>query len=403
MSSGFERTPVQGNERWLPPEGVQELLPPTAQSLEEARRAVLDLFRSWGYQLVFPPLVEHLDALLTGTGSDLDLQTFKFVDQLTGRMLGMRADMTVQVARIDARHMPHDRPVRLCYVGTVLRTRPDGLGGGRTPVQMGAELYGHAGLESDLEIISLLVESLQMAGVPALHLDLGHVGIFRTLARQAGLDQNLEHEVHEALQRKARPELEEMLRGGEAMQRLLALSDLSGDASTLDEAASRFAGAGDAVLEPIEQLRTLYAALARRYPELGLHVDLAELRGYAYHTGTVFAAYTPSVGQEIARGGRYDDIGQAFGKPRPATGFSADLKLLVEVAASNGTSPPIQGAILAPDLEDDELRGLIRRLRQAREVVIGRLPGCDATGAALGCDRELVKSGEGWRVVPLGR
>ncbi|MDX1604554.1 MAG: ATP phosphoribosyltransferase regulatory subunit, partial [Candidatus Competibacterales bacterium] len=323
-------------DRWLLPEGIDEVLPPRAWQLERLRRRLLDHYHVQGYELVMPPFVEFLDSLLIGAGSDLDLATFKLIDQSSGRTLGVRADMTPQVARIDAHGLKqHRHPTRLCYMGTVLHTRGDGLGSSRSPVQVGAEIYGHSCLASDLEILSLLVTTLELAGIPEPHLDLGHVAVFRGLVRQAGLDPERESQLFEILQRKALPELEALLANWRLDPKirtmLLDLADLNGAPGVLNQAEHRLAEAEVDVRQALDTLRQTIAALEQRHPGLPLHVDLAELRGYQYHTGLVFAVYIPGQGQEIARGGRYDRIGEVFGRARPATGFSADLKKLQQL------------------------------------------------------------------------
>ncbi len=389
-------------DRWLLPEGIEELLPDQARRLERLRRRLLDLYDSWGYELVMPPFVEFLESLLTGTGRDLDIQTFKLTDQHSGRLMGVRADMTPQVARIDAHRLNRDVPSRLCYMGTVLFTRGDGLGGTRSPLQVGAELYGHAGYESDLEVLSLMLETLAMAGVEHIHLDLGHVSIFRSLVASAGLDREQEELLFEALQRKARPEIETCLtRYGLSeplRKRLLALVWLNGGVEVLAEAERELGDTGDEVQQALERLHQLTAAIQRRYPDLPINFDLAELRGYNYHTGVVFSAYVPGCGQEVARGGRYDHIGQVFGRPRPATGFSTDIKTLLQLSQ---VKEPEVSAVYAPQADDPALDILIAELRRQGERVIRALPASDPGPIELGCDRILVPRDENWAVEPL--
>lgn len=393
---------MRENDRWLLPEGIEELLPPEAAHLEDLRRRLLDLFGSWGYELVEPPLIEYLESLLIGSGDDLDLQTFKITDQLTGRLMGVRADMTPQAARIDSHRIKHDVPTRLCYLGSVLRTRPQELGGTRSPLQVGAELYGHAGIESDLEVMSLMAEALQSVGVTELHMDLGHVGIFRGLAREAGLGAETETRLFDALQRKARAEVEAILAAAPlasaARARLAALVDLNGGREVLDEAAGVMRGAGEDVQHAFANLSALALAAARHLPQVRFHFDLAELRGYHYHTGAVFAAFVPGRGQAIAQGGRYDDIGRIFGRARPATGFSMDLKALVALATDGG--PALRGIFAPPD-EEPALEAEVRALRAAGERVVRALPGQQGGAAEMGCDRLLRRSADGWQVVAV--
>lgn len=385
-------------DRWLLPEGIEEILPAGARRVERLRRDLLDLYERWGYELVMPPFIEFLDALLTGFGRDLELETFKLTDQLSGRLLGVRADMTPQVARIDAHQLRRTQPNRLCYLGTVLRTRGDGFGGSRSPLQIGAELYGHAGPESDVEIIALMLETLARARVEGVHLDLGHVGLFRALAGHAGLEAGAETGLFDMLQRKAVPDIRAWLAGAgldaASGERFLRLAGLNGGVEVLDAAAEALAGAGPEVGAALDALRCTAAVIARRYPGLPIHVDLAELRGYRYHTGLVFAAYVPGLGSAVARGGRYDGIGHAFGRSRPATGFSADLKALLELG--EGELPAVP-AIWAPPDDDPGLEARIAGLRAAGERVIHALPGAENDGpAALGCDRVLVRRGADW-------
>ena len=387
-------------ERWLLPEGMEELVPPESSQLERMRRSLLDLFSGWGYEIVTPPFIEYLESLLTGTGEDLELHTFKLIDQLTGRMMGIRADMTPQVARIDARRLRRAGPSRLCYVGTVLHTLPEGVSGGRSPVQIGAELYGHAGWESDCEIVCLMLEALEASGVGAVHLDMGHVGIFRALARAAGLPREREIALHEALQRKAGAEVGELLDEWGVETRyagaLAALVDLDGDPAILERAERELAPGGEDVERGLGDLARLVGAVRARRPDVELHVDLAELRGYRYHTGFVFAAFVPGYGREVARGGRYDEIGSVFGRARAATGFSADLKTLVALQASGGDRVD-DDVIDAPWSDDPALLAAIRDLRERGERVIQRLPGEAVDGV-----RRLERRGGRWVVAGGG-
>lgn len=386
------------------PAGVEEVLPGPAAELEAARRALLDLFDRWGYELVMPPLIEYLESLLTGAGGDLDLQTFKLIDQLTGRMMGVRADMTPQVARIDAQRVRREEPVRMCYLGTVLHTRPDGFSGSRSPLQVGAELYGHAGIESDVEILCLLLETLATVGVDAVHLDLGHVGIFRALAREAGIAGEQEAVLFDALQRKAEAEIVELLCAwrvpASLRETIAALSQLNGGPQVLEEARARLSGAGADVCRAVEELAQVASALAERVPAAPVYVDLAELRGYHYHAGVVFAAFVPGHGQEIARGGRYEEVGKLFGRPRPATGFSTDLKTLVALARGDAP-PPAPRGIWAPGAADPGLMEAVRRLRADGERVIHELPGQSGDAGSMGCDRRLQLQGARWVVVSV--
>lgn len=392
------------DNRWLLPEGVDEVLPPRAEALETLRRRILDAYSTWGYELIIPPVIEFLESLLTGTAHDLDLQTFRLTDQLSGRMMGVRADMTPQAARIDAHQLHRESVVRLCYLGTVLHTRPEGPGHSRNPVQLGAELYGHAGVESDIEIIGLMLETLRIAGVPTPHLDLGHVAIFGALAREAGLDADTENRLFDALQRKATGEIGELLDGiasREHRERLGSLVDLNGGVEVLDLAGERLAGAGEDVQQALRHLWGVAATLERREAEVPLHFDLAELSGYRFHNGVVFAAFLPGHGKAVARGGRYDNIGRAFGRARPATGFSADLKVLLSMAGSNVGREVSPGGILAPWSNEPALLAEIRRLRASGERVVTALPGRKDSPEALGCNRQLVEHDKRWQVIEI--
>ncbi len=391
---------MKGKNRWLLPEGIEDLLPDQAAQLEQLRRELLDLYRSWGYELILPPFIEYLDSLLTGSGHDLDLQTFKLIDQLSGRLLGLRADMTPQAARIDAHRLQRDAPSRLCYLGTVLRTRPDGFDGSRSPMQVGAELFGHRGAESDVEILELMVATLALTGIEDIYLDLGHVGIYRGLAHDAGLDEGQEALLFDALQRKALPEINAFLAGLDLStaqrERLAGLATLNGGAEVLEKAQALLQGSGESALSSLEDLVRIARLATRRLPDISLHFDLAELRGYQYQTGVVFAAFVADRGQEIARGGRYDEIGKVFGRARPATGFSTDLRILMRVG--NRDWPQPAGAILAPAEEDTALADKVRTLRTQGERVVQQLPGQVGSVAETGCDRVLRWSGSEWVV-----
>lgn len=396
---------MRQKDSWLLPDGIAEILPADAKHLESLRRRLLDMFACWGYELVIPPFIDFLDSLLTGSGHDLELQTFKLTDQISGEMLGVRADMTPQVARIDAHHLKYEWPTRLCYYGTVLHTRGDPLEKTRSPMQIGAELYGHAGIESDIEVIRLMLEMLALTGMLNVHLDLGHVGIYRSLSRQAGLSPTQEGELFDVLQRKARPELSELIDSysldGELKAMFLALPLLNGGAEIIGKARQVFAGASGELKQALADLETIAAKLTNLFPSLPVSFDLAELRGYHYHTGVVFAAFTPEVGREIARGGRYDNIGSVFGRARPATGFSADLKLLAGLSYANGHIDTPASKIFAPSLDDAGLAEKIRDLRAAGNTVIQQLPGQAGDGAAMGCTAVLVKEDQSWFIKNL--
>lgn len=381
---------------WLLPEYVEDVLPAEAARMEHMRRRLLDLFRVYGYQLVIPPMMEYLESLTTGAGYDLDLATFKVVDLLSGRLMGVRADITPQAARIDAHLLNRRGVTRLCYAGAVLRTQPDGLAQTRNPLQVGAELFGHAGIESDVEIHRLMVQGLQLVGVQDLQVDFSHVGIFRSLIRRSGIEPAIEEELTAALQRKDRTTLLGLTRNlkSELQAALLSLVDLNGDLQMLQQAQQRLPQYAE-IKQALQDLRRV----AQQVEALGVRVsfDLAELRGYHYHSGLVFAAYAQGYAGPLAQGGRYDEVGSAFGRARPATGFSLDLRGLATAL------PPahMEGGILAPYAEDVALQSQIDALRAQGEVVVVDLPGHEENRHELGCDRVLVKTPEGWQVRPI--
>lgn len=393
-------------DRWLLPEGVEEVLPPQALMLETLRRDILDLYQSWGYELVITPLIEFLDSLLVGSSHDLDIHTFKITDQLSGRMMGVRADITPQVARIDARNLHRNGPVRLCYADSVLHTLPRGLLSSRAPIRIGAELFGHPGVACDVELIVLMAETLRLAGISHVHIVLGHVGIFRNLLAAAALDKDAESELFDLVQRKAYSKVDSLLEQqltDQALSGMLrSLSRLSGDASVLASAKDIFANAPASVRTALSELSQIAERVKLRLPEVTLGFDLSELRGYQYHTGIVFAAYNPAHGSEIAKGGRYDDIGEVFGRARPASGFDADLKTLARLS---NREYPRRCAILAPDLDDPGLLALVSTLRADGHVVVSNLGDGmpDATLInELNATRTIVSdSSGGWQVVEL--
>ncbi|MGD8907743.1 MAG: ATP phosphoribosyltransferase regulatory subunit [Chromatiales bacterium] len=392
------------NERWILPDGIDEVLPREAAVIERKRRELLDLYASWGYEFVIPPFVEFLDALLTGTGSDLDLKTFKLTDQLSGRMMGIRADITPQAARIDAHHIGCDAPTRLCYLGTVLHTRSDSFAGSRSPLQIGAELYGHSGVESDIEILRLMMRTLAQTGVRDVYLDLGHVGIFKGLARQAGLDAAQESALFDALQRKAMSEIERLLSDfaidTPVAEMLAQLAELNGD-DALERARQVLATAAPSVQQALQYLHGMAQQIAHWLPQVPVHFDLAELRGYHFHTGVVFAAFVPGSGKEIARGGRYDDIGRVFGRSRPATGFSTDLKTLIRIGAAASDEIPDRKQVFAPWSEDPAQQALIEQLRGDGYRVVCGLPGQQGGALEMGCTEQLIHSKGQWRLISL--
>lgn len=390
-------------DRWLLPDGIEEVLPEEAARTEAARRQLLDLFSRWGYDLVITPHIEYLESLLTGSGHDLELQTFKMTDRLSGRMLGLRADITPQVARIDAHTLGAEGPSRLCYCGSVLHTLPRPLSTSRSVIQLGAELYGDASSASDIEVISLMLETLAASQVKNVHLDLGHVGIYRGLIQAADLDAVTERELFDALQRKAVDEIQVLTQRIEQpliAAMLCSLAELSGGLEVLEQAHILLEGAPEAITAALDELAEVAQVISHRYPSVPLYFDLAELRGYHYHTGVTFAAFVPGTGQSIAQGGRYDDIGRDFGRARPATGFSTDLRLLV----ANGHIQTEQRShgIWAPQRNGAQMQDTVMQLRAAGERVVVALPGqLDTDASHYGCDRILRLEGDCWQVKEL--
>ena len=400
----------EGQTLWRLPDGMDEMLPQQAHILESLRRAIYDMHIRWGYQPVEPPFVEFLDSLLSGTGRDFERQTFKVTDPLSGRMMGVRADMTPQVARIDAHQMADSDVSKLFYLATVVRAHIDGVEKNRTPLQLGAEIFGHAGPQSDVEIIRLMLAALRCVGIEEIHLDLGHVGIFRSLCDHIGLNDEDQSSLFVLLQRKAVPDIgafADSLGLASNYQHLLCeLCSMNGDDQVLARARVML---GDVIgigktrtgmteaLDELEQIRDLLLPLSSH---TSLHFDLAEVRGYQYHTGVVFAAYTPDSGSEIARGGRYDGIGESFGRSRPATGYSTDLKLLLRLIGYDrladrfNTLSQRRTAILCPDDNCPELQSVVSQLREQGEIVIHELSGLNQSVF----DRAIRKSEGAWSV-----
>jgi ATP phosphoribosyltransferase regulatory subunit len=372
------------------PDGVDEVLPEQAQDVEYLRRQLLDLYHNWGYDLVIPPMVEFTESLLSGSGSDLDLMTFRITDQLSGRMMGIRADITPQTARMDAHSLRREGPSRLCYAGTVLHTRPRGPLESRTPISVGVELFGEATLAADIEVIELFLQTLKTCGVSAVHLDLGHVDIYRGLLAEASLDKALEAEFFELLQRKASAELarwvDRNIKDKKLASWLTRLPSLTGGVEVLAAAKSALAGAPASVLEAVEQLGKIVSALTDA--DVSIYLDLGEMPGYHYHTGVVFAAYVQGYGKALGNGGRYDHVGEAFGRARPATGFAFDLKSLV----SQGRRHRDQvGGIFAVASDDPEMHKQVALLRSQGNRVVQGFAGQAVDLKELNCDRQLVE------------
>ena len=396
---------MNNTKHWLLPDGVEEILPEDAGKLESIRRELLNLYRSWGYQFVITPLVEYLDSLLVGSSHDLDLQTFKITDQLSGRMMGIRADITPQVARIDAHCLSREGPVRLCYSDNVLHTKPRGIMTSRVPIKIGAELYGDSSSNCDAEMVCLMYKSLNVIGISDIHIVLGHVGIFRKLVQEAKLKKSEEKILFGSVQRKAYDEVDELIckfvRDESIGEMLMSLIRLSGDESTLAKALDCFSDAPDSVKAELVELELVVKKVKEREPHIKLCFDLCELRGYEYHTGIVFAAYSPHYGRSISKGGRYDHIGEVFGRARPATGFDADLKVLTKLSLLDFDKNQV---IIAPDVIDEQLQTLVEKLLVTGEVVIINLSK-DNLGEKvleeLNCNRQIVKEDGAWKVKPV--
>lgn len=393
-------------DRWLLPDGMEEVLPPQARQIEVLRRELLDLFHTWGYDLVFPPPAEYLESLLTGSGNDLDLQTFKITDQLTGRLMGIAADITPQVARMDAHSMQRQGAARFCYCANVLRTKSGNMLGSRSPMQVGAELFGHDGVESDSEILGLMLSALGTAGAEKVYLDIGHVGIYRALISEVGLTDDQEKQLFDAILHKAYAEIDQIVArdiANESLRGMISrLARLNGDASVLVQARAELAEAPASVLTALDNIEHTARIIQEQYHNVEINFDLAELRGFNYHTGMVFAAYIPGYGHPVAQGGRYDETGKVFGRARPATGFSADLKILSRLLQDND---PVSG-VLAPAgfSDDEELLCTVRALRSEGTRVVYAMPGQDISASEMGCDSELVRKDDGqWVVEPINR
>jgi ATP phosphoribosyltransferase regulatory subunit len=361
----------------------------------------MDTCQRWGYQLVIPPLIEYLESLFTGTGHDLELQTFKLTDQLTGRMMGVRADMTPQAARIDAHTLGQEGITRLCYAGHVLHTRPRHMLTGRTPIQAGCELFGSESEAADMEIINLMLETLKVAGLPRVHLDLAHVSIYESLIAEGGFDRATEAAIFDAMARKSVPELNDLLGDCPANSsgaRLRELARVSGGPEALGEARRILQGASENLEAALDLLGRVSDMLSRDYPDVSFGFDFCELRGYNYHTGLIFSAYVPDHGDAVAKGGRYDAIGSDFGRARPATGFSLDIRALV---ALGERVQKRSGAIWAPADADPVLKGVISGLRMTETVICALSEDDSCNPATKGCDRKLVKQGDQWVVEML--
>jgi ATP phosphoribosyltransferase regulatory subunit len=381
---------------WLLPENIADVLPSEARKIEDLRRLMLDNFRLYGYELVMPPMLEYVESLLAGAGEDTDLRTFKLVDQLSGRLLGLRADMTTQVARIDAHLLNRDSVTRLCYAGSVLHTRPSGLHATREPLQIGCEMYGHAGLEADAEIQELALASLALAGFDAVRLDLSHVGVLRAILAEDPAARRDEAQLQSLLRSKDSPGLEEITAQYAPATRaaLLALPHLYGDVDVLGRAREELP-ALPGITKALAELAALAGSAIGRAQ---VAIDLADLRGYQYESGAMFALYVTGLPNAVARGGRYDQVGEAFGRARPATGFSLDLRELARLLPTAERKHSIR----APWGNAPELREKIAELRKAGEVVIQSMPGHENVQDEFECDRVLVLENGNWILKKLG-
>jgi ATP phosphoribosyltransferase regulatory subunit len=380
---------------WLLPENIADVLPSEARKIEDLRRVFLDHFRLYGYELVMPPLLEYIESLLTGAGQDMNLRTFKLVDQMSGRTMGVRADMTTQVARIDAHLLNRSSVTRLCYAGNVLHTKPSGLHATREPIQIGAEIYGHAGLEADAEIQELVIACLRLAGIEQVRLDLCHVGVLRAILETDPLAKQQENILFALLESKDIPSIKSVSEGfsPEVRRALQVLPTLYGDVSVISRARKELPNLGG-VMSALSELEYL----ANLVGNDKVTIDLADLRGYHYHSGVMFSAFVPGLPNAVARGGRYDHVGEAFGRSRPATGFSLDLRELARLM-------PVaerRGAIRAPWSRDAGLLSKIAALRSEGEVVIQNLPGHENEQDEFDCNRVVVFDGEQWILQNVG-
>ncbi len=380
--------------RWLLPENIADILPSEARKIEDLRRILLDRFQAYGYELVMPPMLEYLDSLLTGSGQDLNLKTFKLVDQISGRTLGLRADMTPQVARIDAHLLNRQGVTRLCYAGSILHTRAAAGSSSREQLQLGAEIYGHAGWEADLEIQALLNDVLNMSQVGEITLDMSHAGLLTAILGDFAPKSESLEALYSALQTKDLPGLNLVLQDwpSEVKSAVLALANLSGSPKKVLEQARQNLPKTAAVKAALDELERLSAAVTNLSNSPQLNLDLSDLKGYQYHSGVMFAAYVEGLPVAIARGGRYDMVGKAFGRSRPATGFSLDIMTLARISKKDSR----KNAILAPWSNDQSLSQEIAQLRSQGQVVIQSLPGNEQDGDEFDCDRELVNQKGAW-------
>lgn len=388
-------------DRWLLPDAIEEVQPPLAAHVERLRRRTMDFFAQWGYEQVMPPQAEFLESLLAGMGSDLDLLTCKVTDQLSGRLLGISPDLTQQVARMDAHSIGRPGVARYCYCAPVLHARQSSLLSSRNPLQVGAELYGSASAAADLEVISLMVGMAHDIGLDELTLDVGHVGIYHAIVDSLALSSDRRSELFDLMRQRALPELDAWLHqhveDEDARSVLSALPGWSGEPELLAQVADRLSRYD--VSGPLEALQNLVDILTERLPELSLHIDLAELRDYNYHTGLVFSLFHRNHGHAIAKGGRYDDTGRVYGRSRPATGFSADLKTWAKLSPERTQSQARR--IYVPALDDAELHTTVRQLRAEGEILIQGFGDQPDEAASLGCTYQLAEHAGAWHIMPL--
>lgn len=389
-------------DRWLLPDGIEELLPQQARLVERLRRRIVDHFETWGYDYVVPPMLEFTDSLLTGSGSDIDLLTFKVTDQLSGRMLGIRADITPQAARMDAHSLKREGVNRLCYAGHVLHAKPKFPLSSRTPLKVGVEMFGVEGVQAEIEMICLLIETLTVAEMEKQYIDIGHVGIFRSLAEAAGLEKDQEAQLFALMQSKSFCDIDawidENLSGNPLNAAFKALPKLSGSSRILQKAKEQLSDVSESVTAALEELEAIAEVIEARYPEAQLYFDLSELRGYHYHTGIVFGAFAPGVGNAIANGGRYDHVGEAFGRARFATGFDIDLSALSRLL--EGPTKAEKAIFVVPAKDETQWQS-IQKLRADGERVVMAVPGQSAPENYQNCDRQLVLQDSRWQVTSL--
>ena len=389
-------------DRWLLPDGIEELLPADARQLEALRRRLVDQFQLWGYDYVIPPLVEFTDSLLTGSGQDISLLTFKLTDQLSGKTMGIRADITPQVARMDAHSQSYDGVNRLCYAGHVIHTRPKAQLSSRTPIQVGVELFGESGLDADIEVVSLLIATLEAAGLSKQYLDLGDVGIYRPLLQEVTFSAEQEAAYLELIQSKALPDLHDWLQlqnlNEQHLHWLKTLPSLAGGMGVLAQSRLVFESASEELHAAIDELEVLASVLTERFASAHLYFDLGELRGFNYHTGIVFGAFAPGVGNAIASGGRYDHVGEAFGRARPATGFAIDLTAVNRLL---GSSLVISEGIFAVSSDSSSQWQEIQSLRAQGYRVVNGLSGQVKPYEYQQCNRQLVETESGFIVKSL--